>query len=495
MDTLSSLLQFGLLAPLGVIVLILLLILIHELGHFVAGRYFGVGVDEFSLGFGSRLVSWYDARGTLWSLRALPLGGFVKFLGDGDAASGPKITKPDTDRPMNADQPMDAGKRGRAGTDVAANLVADVGAGRAADVAAGRATLAQLPIWQRAIVVAAGPLANLVLALVLFTVHMAFVGRDLIDPIVGHVEPGSAAALAGLEPEDRIVSFAGTPIDNFVTLNLQFETNLGQSKPLSVLRDGQVIALSITPASGKGQQTSANASGLWPRLALSVLAVEPGSAAEAMGLIPGDLIHGYDGRPLFRWQDFAQARADKIGEPMALHVERGDQMLILTGIPEARTIERDDGTSRIDGVFGFHVGLAVDRARIGLGAALRAAAGEMRQFSLLIFKLPAQFIRQQRSLDDLGGPVRIAEEVGRVVVFAPSDFLFMAGLLSLQLGLINLFPIPVLDGGHLLLYTAEAILRRPLPAALTIWLMRMGGFMLLAFFVFVTVNDLARLVG
>ncbi len=446
MAGLETFLVYWVLGPLGVIGVFFVLVLIHELGHFAVGRYFGVGVEEFAIGFGPILVSRHDRQGTRWSWRAFPLGGFVKFAGDGEAA----------DPAQNAmDARVDA--------------------------------LAALALWKRALVVAAGPIANLILALGLFWIQALSIGQARLDPVIGAVVPGSAAAQAGLQPGDKVLAVGARSIDSFASLDLAFESNLGQAVDMQIDRDGTPQNLSIEVQSGLGN--GAAPSGILAHTRLEITAVEPGSPAANMDLRVGDLVVGFDGQLLTTWQAFFEARQAKIGQPMTLAIERDGQVRDVIGTPEAR-VQADQVTA---GVFGFGVRPYTDWVQPGPLAALALAGQQMRQFATLIFKLPSQFINQHRDLDDLGGPVRIAEEVGRVVVFAPTVLLFMAALLSLQLGLINLFPMPVLDGGHLLLYGAEAVARRPLPPRVVAWLHRVGLVLILSFFLLVTTNDLTRL--
>ena len=461
----SDLLAFGVIAPLGIVGVFFLLVVIHELGHYAVGRIFGLGITEFSIGFGPKLFSRFDSHGTAWCLRALPLGGFVKFVGDDDATSRP--------------DPQ------------ASAMEARIGA------------LACLPLGKRALVVAAGPLANFLLAFALFTVQASLVGQINQAPVIALVAPGSVAEAAGLRPGDRVQRAAGRSIETFAELNLVFERHLGEELTLEVtpgdLADDLAgdpasdLARQVTlrPTAGLGQSFGAYASGLQPVLTPQVLEVADASPAAAMGLRVGDKVLGYDGEPLASLTAFAQARLAKVGQPMTLLIERAGKPLTLVGTPQMRLDVIDGRTVRSAG-FGFQIGFP--RQRLGLTPAMAEAFATMQQFSYLIFKLPGQFISQQRNLDDLGGPVRIAETVGQVAVATPLVLLFLAGLLSLQLGLINLFPIPVLDGGHLLLYGAEAVIRRPLPPRLVMWLYRLGTGLLLSFFLVVTLNDLARFI-
>lgn len=454
MDWLMTILTYGVIAPLGVIGVFLVLVTIHELGHYAVGRYFGVGAEEFSIGFGPILLARSDRRGTRWSIRAFPLGGFVKFVGDADASS----------RPDPEQAPMDA----------------------RVDALSG------IALWQRALVVAAGPIANILLAFVLLFANYAFIGAQTQPAIFAAPAPDSEAMAAGIQPLDQVLEFEGREISGLDSLNRAFEARLGQESRVLINRDGQTVELSLTPQPGFGELPSLTATGLQPLLGLRVAAIRPSTPAQEMDLRVGDVILGYDGQFLTSAEAFAAAREAKVGQSMVLQIDRQGEILDLEGRPERQEIELPNGEVVTMSLFGANLGPALSRERLGILASGRAALRDIREFSLLIFRLPGQFINSQRSLDDLGGPVRIASEVGTVVVSLPTLILFLAGLLSLQLGILNLLPIPILDGGHLLLYSAEGILRRPLPAALIQILYRMGGLVLLAFFILVTFNDLQR---
>ena len=454
MDGLASILTYGLIAPLGVICVFVVLVTIHELGHYAAGRFFGVGAEEFSIGFGPTLVAQTDGRGTRWSVRSFPLGGFVKFAGDGDATS----------RPDAGQTPMDARVNALAG----------------------------IALWKRALVVAAGPVANIILAFVLFVAHYCFLGTEVRPALIGDLVSGSVAEQAGFQPLDQVLALDGRAVSSLTDLNLALETRLGQTSLVQVQRGERQLDLQLVPQTGQGQQFALAATGFLPLLSQRVTSVQPNSPAVRMGLRVGDIILGYDDRILTDLQAFADAREGKAGRAMTLHIDRQGQTFTLQGVPDPQEIELADGEIVTRSLFGVGLAPAVDRTRLGLIASGQAALDDLRKFSLLVFKLPSQFVNRQRSLDDLGGPVRIAEEVGAVVIWVPAFVLFMAGLLSLQLGILNLLPIPILDGGHLMLYAVEGVLRRPLPAALTQFLYRMGGAVLLTFFLLVTLNDIRR---
>ena len=467
MDWISAFFFYGLVAPLGVLLVFGLLVFIHELGHYAAGRYFGVPVEDFSLGFGPALVSFTDRHGTLWAFRLLPLGGFVKFQGDANAASQPAQGK-GGEQKAGMDERIDA--------------------------------LASLALWKRAIVVAAGPFANFVLAFALLTFNYMALGVNATQPKIGKVMAESPAAMAGFLPGDTILSIDGQPISNLYAVNLALEAKLGEATQVQVRRFGSRLedTLTFIPTSGMGRTASFDASGLVDAFELRVVSVTKESPAERMGLREGDVISRYNSTFFTSWPSFQEVmlKAAKQGRFVILSVMRDGRFLDLQGLPTLVTQRSHDGSEVLLGQLGFEPQIIRSSRRLGLLAASSTAIVEIHSNATLIFKLPGQFIAQQRTLNDLGGPVRIAEVLGTVAVNAPFLLIFIAALMSLQLGILNLLPIPVLDGGHLLLYGAEAILRRPLPPVLVDGLYRVGFVVLISFMVMVTFNDLRiRLFG
>lgn len=345
------------------------LVFIHELGHYLVARWFGVGAETFSIGFGREIAGWTDHRGTRWKVGWLPLGGFVRFTGDMDPASMGK----DLDK-----------------------LPPDVRA---------RSFHAK-PVWQRFLIVLAGPLANFLLAIAIFAAFFAAFGVPRTPAVVGTVAPASAAERAGLQPGDRILALNGRSIGEF-----------------------QDIA------------------------------------------------------------DFALLRP---GEPVVIRVERQGQGLVLQGRLDATTeSDRFGQTYRI--------------GRLGISnpapAFVRPAAGELLPEAVeatgktvrnMVDGL-VQIVTGRRPVSDLGGPIKMAQVAGQVASIGLFEFIHLIALFSINLGFINLLPVPMLDGGHLALYTVEAVRRRPLGERTQEWVFRGGLAALLTLLLFTTVNDLGSL--
>ena len=332
------------------------LVFIHELGHYLAARWRGVHVEVFSIGFGKTIRSWTDRRGTVWRLAWLPLGGFVKLHGQ----EGPDDATPEQ---------RAAWKPGQ--------------------------TFHEKRVGDRAIVVAAGPIANFLLAAVLFGLLYMTVGQPQPNATVGRVVENSAAARAGLLPGDRILALDGQAVTRFDQVQRHIQPRANQPVEIRIQREG------------------------------------------------------------------------------------AEQTLVAT--PEAR-----DSV----GVLGV-AGGATEFQRLNPVSAL--VAGTVQTWDVSVQTLAGlwQMITGQRGTEELGGPLRIAQLSGQVAEMGVASLISFMAVLSVNLALINLFPIPVLDGGHLLFYAAEAIRGRPLPPRAIEYGFRAGFALLIALFVFATFNDLS----
>ena len=348
------------------------LVFVHEMGHYLVGRLFGTKVDSFSIGFGGRVAGWTDRRGTVWQLGWLPLGGYVKFAGDANAAG--------------------AGSEG----------LDDVPA------AERRHYFAFKPVWQRALIVLAGPAINFLFAILIFAGFFLAFGENRVPPVIDQVVEGSAAAEAGLQGGDRITAIDGRGIASWMELSREVRMNPGQPMTVTYVRGGAEGQLTVVP-----QQV-----------------------------------------------EFDDGFGNK---------GRGGQL----GIAAVETVERRS----VDPV-----------EAVALGA--RETWSIVRSMADLI----AYLVTGDRSVKELGGPVKIAQISGQVATIGVPAFISLMALISINLGFINLLPIPMLDGGHLALYAAEAARGgRPVPERAQQWAF-MGGFALVVtFMVVVTVNDLASL--
>ncbi|MFP5447221.1 MAG: M50 family metallopeptidase [Alphaproteobacteria bacterium] len=370
---------------------------IHELGHYWAARACGVAIDQFSIGFGRRIFGWRDRQGVEWRVGWIPLGGYVKFSGDENAAS-----VPDHDN-------LEAMRQ---------RLEAEQGPG-AAD-----RYFHFKPVWQRAFVTAAGPLANFVLAIVLFAVLLMSVGETVIPARVAAVQPDSPAARAGFAVDDIVVQANGQDIDNFFDLQ-------------------QIIAV-------------------------------------------------------------------RSNAPTSFVVDRGGQLVSLTATPERRLVSDRMGGEQKIGVLGIASPAQVGERTVRRYGPIEAVAGGVertwRVLSTTVYYL-GRVVTGRESADQLGGPLRIAQASGQVaqsgaqgapdagsmLLGSAVALLGLTAVLSVGIGFMNLLPVPILDGGHLVFYAYEAVARRPLAAKVQAAGYRVGLALLLGLMLFATWNDLQQL--
>lgn len=343
------------------------LVFLHELGHYLAGRWFGVKAEEFSIGFGREIAGITDRRGTRWKFGWLPLGGYVRFAGDMNPASQPS-----------------------------AEWLALPAHARAQ-------TFQAKPLWQRAIIVAAGPIANFIVAILILAGFALAYGQNVTPSVVGVVEPKSAAAVAGLQPGDRITALGGRSVETFPDVAKYTQLRAGEQVRIEVERNGVPLALAAVIGARVEKDRFGNI------YRIGRLGVGPGAPlVKPVGLLEAPLVG------LRQTADIVQMTLDGLWQ-------------IITG---------------------------------------------------------------RRSISELGGPLKIAQVSGERFAMGPVEFVFLIALISINLGFINLLPVPVLDGGHLLFYAVEAVRRRPVEPQVMEWAFRGGLIAILALMLLVTLNDL-----
>jgi regulator of sigma E protease len=353
------------------------IVFFHELGHYLVGRWCGVKIEAFSLGFGPELWARVDSKGTRWRLALFPIGGYVKFLGDANAASG------QDEETLAAVDPADRGR-----------------------------TLAAQPVYKRAAIVAAGPAANFILAMVLFTgLFMAF-GQSFHVARVGFVEPGSPAAAAGFRQ--------------------------------------------------------------------------------------GDLVAAIDGEPIKSFQDLQQAVVLNTGIDMTFAVDRGGEKLTLHAAPKLMLVDQGAlGKRRIG-----HLGLGASRdpkdvsfQRCDPAQCVAWAGGQVGFITHATLAYIGGLFAGRESVDQMSGMVGMTQITGAIAKASLWDLLNLAALFSVSVGLMNLFPVPLLDGGHLMFYLIEAVIGRPVSERVQQVGMRVGIALVASLMIFTTAQDILRLFG
>lgn len=442
----------------GLIVALGVLVTFHEFGHFWVARRCGVKVLRFSVGFGTPLVRWHDRHGTEFVVAAIPLGGYVKML---DEREG----------------------------DVPAELL---------DRAFNRKT-----VFQRIAIVAAGPVANFLLAILFFWI-LAMLGSQQIKPIIGSVVANSPAAVAGLASGQEVVAVDGEAVDGWSGVNLQLVRRLGETGDLSVsvLEQGSSVPVvhqvriqswlknedNPDPIGGLGIQP-------WrPAVAPVIAELDEKGPAKAAGLQIGDRLVSLDGQSVTDWQDVvSRVRALPEGK-VTLGIERSGQReeLALTlaakGEGKARTGYLGAGVAG-----GQWPPEMLREVSYGPVAAVGQALSRTWSMSLLTLDSLKKMVLGQLSVKNLSGPITIAKVAGASAQSGVGDFLHFLAYLSISLGVLNLLPIPVLDGGHLLFYMVEWVRGRPLSERVQAWGMQIGISLVVGVMLLALVNDLSRL--
>ncbi len=411
------------------------IIAVHEFGHFAVAKAFGMKVLAFSLGFGKRI--WGFQRGeTEYKICALPLGGYVRLSGEEDSNA--------------TDDPRDFVNR---------------------------------PRWQRILVYLAGPAMNAVLSLVLIA-GLFMVGIDVpalqtISPVVGSVVDGSAGQRAGVQPGDEIVAIDGRAVDSWDDVAFTVMTSIGKPLAVEVDRAGSRQTLTVTPV--KPDDAEFGDVGIYPKILPRIGSIGAGSPAAAAGLQVGDEVRAVDGRPIGNAGDLVAWIEPRAGQTVTLEVLRDGQRRELAVVPAD-----EGGKGRIG------VQLTVEQ-RYPFGQAFVESArfnwNIVRQSLAVIGKI---FNREVAARSALAGPIEIAAQSGAAVRSGFKDLFYLMGVISISIGLLNLFPIPILDGGQILLLLIESVVRRDLPVAFKERFAQLGLVLIVLLMVTVLWFDLSK---
>jgi len=436
------------------------LVLIHELGHYLVGRLFGVKADAFSIGFGKEIAGWTDRRGTRWKLSALPLGGYVQFAGDMNPASAP-------------------------------------GAGEDGLTAEERAkTFHVKPLWQRALIVFAGPLTNFVLCVLILAGFVYAHGRLIADPEVVGFSETSAAKAAGMQVGDHIVSIDGNRIGSVTDIPEHTVYYPGKTVEVVVQREGSTVVLPVKLANDEVSDDFGNKARIGDLGADFAVPVVSGftadSPAEQAGMKLGDRIVAVGETPISSFREVPPLIMPRAGAKTTITVVREGQAHVLPMTIGSAVQEDAKGVKATVGRIGVESGFGRLEP---VGAVQALGIGVDRSFALMgtIVTGIRQILTGDRSVRELGGPIKIAKYSGEQFSLGWEPFVGFVAMISINLAFINLLPIPGLDGGHLAFYAAELVRRKPLGLRSQEWAIRTGVALVLALMLFVTVNDLASL--
>jgi regulator of sigma E protease len=445
------------------IVVLGVLIFVHEAGHFVAAKAVGVQVLRFSLGFGRPILSWRRGETEYW-LSWIPFGGYVKMAG--------------------------LEEEGMAGELEGGKSPVPVDPARAFD---------RKPLWARFIVVVAGVTMNALFAFAVYT-GLAFTGSlepdniatTQVDSVLAAELPPPVQALASLRRGDRVTTVNGDSVRTWGDLRLKLAS---APSPIRVGVAGRSEPLVLPVSDSDTSARLALLVVLSPYLSPVISTVQAGGAGAKAGLQPGDRILKVNGDTVRSWQDFARVARRNPERGITLEVQRGSERLSLAVVPERRE-ERDPGTKEAR-VYGF-VGVgAVYPAlqRPGLLGAIRLGWEETTDRAALVLDFLAKFVTGRASPRELGGPLLIGQISGQAARVGLGFFLGFMAFLSVNLAILNLLPIPVLDGGQVVFLLAEAVRRKPLPVELRLRLTQIGIVVIIGIMIFATSNDILRFFG
>ncbi|MDM9592812.1 RIP metalloprotease RseP [Pseudomonas guariconensis] len=442
----------------GTLVALGVLVTFHEFGHFWVARRCGVKVLRFSVGFGTPLVRWHDRHGTEFVVAAIPLGGYVKMLDEREGEVPPALLGQSFNRK---------------------------------------------PVGQRIAIVAAGPIANFLLAILFFWV-VALLGTQQVRPVIGAVESGSLAASAGLVAGQEVVSIDGKPTNGWSAVNLQLVRRLGETGTLRVgVRDeGATLErqheINLDHwLKGVDEPDPIQSLGLrpWRPAIPPVLAeIDPKGPAAAAGLKTGDTLLALDGVALADWQQVVDSVRARPEAKVQLRVERYGAQLEVPVTLARRGEGQASGGYLGAGVKGVEWPAEMLR-EVSFGPLEAVGESLSRTWSMSVLTLESlkKMLFGELSVKNLSGPITIAKVAGASAQSGVGDFLNFLAYLSISLGVLNLLPIPVLDGGHLLFYLIELARGRPLSDRVQGWGVQIGISLVIGVMLLALINDLGRL--
>jgi regulator of sigma E protease len=439
------------------VVVLGILILVHELGHFFMARLAGVGVERFSIGFGPVL---WRVRGkeTEYCISLIPMGGYVKMMGDDE-------------------NPLEGGKTAAIDPAKAFNTK---------------------PLIARFLIVFAGPAMNFILAVIIAALMFMLVGRPVAPAEVGRVTEGGPAAQAGLKTGERVVAVDGKPVQYWEDLARVVQSARGRALSVTVRGTGGERTVSLTPAQARRKDLFGDEQVVWeigatPYVAAAIGDTVSGDPADAAGLKPNDVVTAIEGRPVLSWEELAEKIHQRADQPTRLDVKRGDETLTVTVTPKKGKIPGPDGKETEVGLIGIRPSGAVVFVRsnpiASIWDGLVWSADVTMKTAIGLYKI----VVGQLDRSNIGGPIQIAKTAGEQARQGIVSLALFTAVISINLFLLNLLPVPMLDGGHLLFFAFEAVLGRPLSVRKREVAQQVGFALLMLLMVFAFYNDFKRI--
>ncbi|MDH5723316.1 MAG: RIP metalloprotease RseP [Alphaproteobacteria bacterium] len=439
------------------LVAISILVFVHEWGHYIIARMCGVRVDEFSIGFGKEIWGRTDKAGTRWKISLIPLGGFVKMFGDTDPASAGV-----TDQIEEGEEPP-----------------------RPMTEAEKQEAFFAKPVWQRAAIVFAGPAINYIFAVILLAGLFTFHGQKVVSPQIGGIIGGSAAERYGFQPHDIVISIDGKTVTKFQDITREMMVALDQEKHFVVKRGNALIDIYAKPTRKSEKD----------RFGFS-------SSRGVLGVFPSDSsvsvknIRAVDGQSFGDKKDLIAVLNSKMGAVFTIDVGSDEDFDTYIIKPFANV---NDTLGTHDNIIEETLTFASSKEEAVIPhnfmTATQSAIRETYVMTISTLEAIGQMIVGTRSATELGGIVRIGAIAGEMAQQGIIPFIILTALLSVNLGLINLLPIPLLDGGHLLFYFFETILGKPVPEQVQEYAFRAGFVFLIGIMAFANINDLIQISG
>jgi regulator of sigma E protease len=441
---------------LAFVVAISLLIGVHEYGHFIVARKLGIKVEKFSIGFGPALISWRSRdREVQYIIAAIPLGGYVKMLGE-----NPSEEDKDTEQPLSDEDKL-----------------------RSFDVQ---------PLWKRASVAVAGPLFNFFFAILAYML-IGWIGQLVVSPVIGNIAPASVAEQSGMLEGDMIRTLNGFSVRSWAQVEEKMKQVAGNSVVMEVDRSGAIIPLRFHLPSTEQDVLLVNVSevalGISPGVKVVADSVAADSAAQQAGILPGDHILQVQGEPVTNIRELIEIIRSRAGETVSLQVRRGETVLNLSVIPAVD----ESGYGRIG------VRLAASPVhkpviyRMGVVEGFFFGFERTWEMTTMTIQVLGKMLTSAISPENLGGPIAIAQLAGKTAELGIVAFMSFLALISVNLAVLNLLPVPVLDGGHLVYIALEKVRGKPLSPTMMERTQIIGISLIVVLMLFAFYNDLLRL--